>query len=72
MKIFLKLINKAEIACFNSKKVNNHLGDSIRKIIDYKLSCYACYLIVQNGNPKNKAIALSHTYFAVQTRKVVY
>ena len=40
-----------------------------REVIDYKLSRYACYLIVQNGNPKNKIIALGKTYFAIQTRK---
>jgi len=38
-------------------------------MIDYKLSRYACYLIVQNANPKFKAVALGQTYFAVQTRK---
>jgi len=79
-RFFEKVINKAEIACFNSGgEVNNHFGvnskmvqtgDSIRKIIDYKLSRYACYLIVQNGNPKNKVIGLGQTYFAVQTRKM--
>ncbi len=45
-------------------------GVSSKTIIDYKLSRYACYLIVQNANPKLKAVALGQTYFAVQTRKM--
>ena len=40
-----------------------------RKIQDYKLSKYACYLIVLNCNLRKKIIALAKTYFAIQTRK---
>lgn len=45
------------------------LKETDRKIKNYKLSRYACYLIAQNGDPSKKEIALAQTYFAIQTRK---
>ena len=78
-RLFSAVINKAKASCEESvNRSVNHFGvdpkmvvtgDSARKIIDYRLSRYACYLIVQNGNPRKKVIALGQTYFAVQTRK---
>ena len=77
---FLAVIEKAQIACSQSKNnINSHFGvntkivlagSTTKPIIDYKLSRYACYLIVQNANPKFRAVALGQTYFAVQTRKM--
>ena len=77
---FDRVIKKAEAACNGSDyNLSDHFvfkdkmvsigSNTTRKIIDYKLSRYACYLIVMNGNPKKEIIALGQTYFAVQTRK---
>lgn len=74
---FSKVIDKAMIACENSgQNVAYHFPDvrkivttgvSTKKVKDYELSRYACYLIVQNGDPRKEVIALGQTYFAIQT-----
>lgn len=78
-RLFSAVIEKAQIACSQSdNQINSNFGVypkivktgvSTKNIIDYKLSRYACYLIVQNANPKFEAVALGQTYFAIQTRK---
>ena len=74
---FLKVIGRAMIACENSG--HSVVGDfpEVRKIVeagatskpkkDYELSRYACYLIVQNSDPRKEVVALGQTYFAIQT-----
>ena len=74
---FSKVIKRAMIACENSGHNINDDFPEVRKIVeagatskpvkDYELSRYACYLIVQNGDPRKEVIALGQTYFAIQT-----
>ena len=79
-RLFSAIIEKAQIACSQSENAISSnfgvypkivkTGVSEKQIIDYKLSRYACYLIVQNANPKFKTVALGQTYFAIQTRRM--
>lgn len=77
---FSLVIDKAKSACFKSgNDVDDHFADvsktiglakgAEREIDDLLLSRYACYLIVQNGDPRKEVIALGQTYFAVKTRE---
>lgn len=77
---FVKVIEKAKIACKNAANdvelyfvdVNktSPMPNGGEKIIeDMELTRYACYLIVQNGDPRKEVIALGQTYFAVKTRE---
>ncbi len=77
---FEGVINKAINACKASNyDTSDHFvgadkmvsigSKTQRKLNDYKLSRYACYLIAQNGDSRKKVIGLAQTYFAIQTRK---
>lgn len=74
---FMNVIKRAMIACENAGHQIEYDFPEVRKIVeagatkkpvvDYELSRYACYLIVQNGDPRKEVIALGQTYFAIQT-----
>lgn len=76
---FSKVIDKAKQSCKGSgNQVSDHFvdvnkiveaGATLKDIGDIELSRYACYLIVQNSDPKKEVIALGQTYFAVKTRQ---
>jgi len=77
---FCSIIEKAEKACEQSGhvisdhfvEVNKMVGigsGAERSVEDFHLSRYACYLIVQNGDPSKPVIAAGQTYFAIQTRR---
>lgn len=77
---FLPVVERAREACRNSGHlVTDHFEDILemvdigsgakRELPDVRLSRYACYLIVQNGDPGKPVIANGQTYFAMQTRR---
>ncbi|MDG9979475.1 DNA damage-inducible protein D [Ectopseudomonas oleovorans] len=77
---FLPVLARAKEACGNSgHAIEDHFEDALgmvtigsgaqRELQDVKLSRYACYLVVQNGDPSKPVIAAGQTYFAVQTRR---
>lgn len=77
---FENVIIKATDSCKSSNiEVSDHFREvtkmiptgkgARRKVKDYMLTRYACYLIAQNGDPKKEEIAFAQSYFAIQTRK---
>ena len=61
---FAKVIDRAKLACQNSgRSIEDDFaevskiveaGATQKKVTDYELSRYACYLIVQNGDPRKE------------------
>lgn len=77
---FLDVMRKAWIACENSGvdpyhhfgKINEMISigkGAEREVESWLMSRYACYLAVQNADPKKSIVAQAQTYFAVQTRR---
>ncbi len=63
----------------SNQEVSDHFVDTTKMVVlgsgaqreleDVHLSRYACYLVVQNGDPSKPVIAAGQTYFAIQTRR---
>jgi len=77
---FEGVIEKAKLSCFNSgHRIEDHFVDVTEMIEIGKggkrpvkvalLSRYACYLVIQNADPKKEIVAHGQTYFAIQTRR---
>ena len=77
---FTKVIDRAKEACNGAghevsecfvevNKTSEMPNGGTKRINDFMLSRYACYLIVMNGDPRKEVIALGQTYFAVKTRQ---
>jgi len=77
---FEGVIEKAKLSCFNSgHRLEDHFVDvtemvaigsgAERPVKTILLSRYACYLAIQNADPKKEIVAHGQTYFAIQTRR---
>ncbi|HEX9131165.1 MAG TPA: BRO family protein [Ktedonobacteraceae bacterium] len=80
LQAFQNTIIKAREACEDSKEdVFYHFylqidvvitgKGSLRKTEAYRLSRYACYLIIMNADPHKPIVAVGQSYFAYQARR---
>lgn len=75
MKSFQKVVDRATKAfvSLNIPYYENIIPEirdiSGQMIQDFKLTRFACYITVMNGDPKREAVAQAQVYFAQQTRK---
>jgi DNA-damage-inducible protein D len=76
---FSDVIERAMVSCkLNEQEPKYHFANagkmvtlgsgSKREVEDYRLTRFACYLIVMNGDPRKEPIAHGQMYFAVKTR----
>jgi len=77
---FEGVVEKAKLSCFNSgRRIEDHFVDvtemveigsgAARPVKTVLLSRYACYLAIQNADPRKEIVAHGQTYFAIQTRR---
>ena len=77
---FQAVVESARTACFNSgQRVEDHFVEvtemvgigsgAQRELKTVMMSCYACYLAIQNADPAKEIVAQGQTYFALQTRR---
>jgi DNA-damage-inducible protein D len=78
---FSAIVQAAIVACEASNYApSEHFDRSIkmvplgsgahRELEDWRLSRYACYLVVMNADANKPVVALGQSYFAVQTRRM--
>ena len=76
---FVVAINRAMESCKTQNiNVDDHFREVTKMVVlgsgaqravqDFMLTRYACYIIAQNGDPKNEEVAFAQSYFAIQTR----
>ena len=76
MKSFQKVLDRAikALVSLNIPYYDNIIAiqrqnDTGETFQDFKLTRFACYITVMNGDPKKEAVAYAQAYFAAQTRR---